>query len=168
MTAQTAAFALYVLYAAIILFGGVLAVAARSLVRALCGLVLTLFGVAGMYLLMNAPFLALMQLLIYVGAVAVLIFFAIMLAGGEEGERSKPAVAFPLAMLVAAAPPAAAALALWKKSVPGLSVPAEASIEVLGKFLLEDYVLAFELISVALFAAMAGAVVLAFERRRAG
>ncbi len=63
-----------------------MAVLARSLVRALSGLIVTLFGVAGMYLLMAAPFIAFMQILIYVGAVTVLIFFAIMLTRTSEGE----------------------------------------------------------------------------------
>ncbi|SMP80309.1 NADH-ubiquinone/plastoquinone oxidoreductase chain 6, partial [Desulfonatronum zhilinae] len=60
------AFGVYVL---IIFLGGLLAVFSHNLVRALVGLVLTLFGVAGCYLLMAAPFMALMQILIYVAAV---------------------------------------------------------------------------------------------------
>ena len=75
----------YGFYLALILVGGVAAVRCRSLVRALLGLILTLFGVAGMYFLMAAPFMALMQILIYVGAVTVLIFFAIMLTRTAAG-----------------------------------------------------------------------------------
>ena len=86
-----AAFGLYLL---LIIVGGLAAIMAKSLVRALVGLIMTLFGVAGMYFLMAAPFIALMQILIYVGAVSVLIFFAIMLtrtAHGEAGmENSSP------------------------------------------------------------------------------
>ncbi|SMP82361.1 NADH-ubiquinone/plastoquinone oxidoreductase chain 6, partial [Desulfonatronum zhilinae] len=66
---QTLAYAAFGVYVLIILFGGLLAVFSRNLVRALVGLVLTLFGVAGCYLLMAAPFMALMQILIYVAAV---------------------------------------------------------------------------------------------------
>ena len=79
---------LFVFYTIVIAVGALAAALSPSLIRALVGLILTLFGVSGMYLLMNAPFVALMQLLIYVGAVVILIFFAIMLtrapAGGEE------------------------------------------------------------------------------------
>ncbi len=50
----------YVLYLVLIICGGAVAVHASSLVRALCGLIVTLFGVAGMYLLMAAPFIAFM------------------------------------------------------------------------------------------------------------
>ena len=82
---------LFGLYCVVILGGGLVAVLARSLVRAMVGLVLTLFGVAGMYLLVAAPFIALMQLLIYVGAVTILIFFAIMLTSAPAGrEEQKP------------------------------------------------------------------------------
>ena len=45
------------------------------------GLVVTMFGIAGLYVYLNAPFLAMMQILIYVGAISILIAFAIMLAG---------------------------------------------------------------------------------------
>ncbi len=63
---------------------------ARSLVRSLVGLVATLFGVAGLYMLMAAPFIAFMQILIYVGGVSVLIFFAIMLThAAPTGDESK-------------------------------------------------------------------------------
>ena len=88
---QLAAHVAYGLYLALIVAGGLAAVRCRNLVRALIGLIMTLFGVAGMYFLMAAPFLALMQILIYVGAVSVLIFFAIMLTrapGGEAGNES--------------------------------------------------------------------------------
>ncbi|MCA1987346.1 MAG: NADH-quinone oxidoreductase subunit J, partial [Desulfovibrio sp.] len=68
LTADAAAKALFVLYFLAILVGGIMAVAAKSLVKAMLGLIKTLFGVSGMYLLMQAPFVALMQLLIYVGA----------------------------------------------------------------------------------------------------
>ena len=102
----------FALYALIILFGGGLAVIAHSLVRAMVGLVISLFGVAGMYLLLLADFVALMQILIYVGAVSVLIFFAIMLtrasADGGEGDgpgkrgllRAIPAFLVPTALMV--------------------------------------------------------------------
>ena len=86
---QLAATIAYGLYLALIVAGGLAAVRCRNLVRALIGLIMTLFGVAGMYFLMAAPFLALMQSLIYVGAVSVLIFFAIMLTRTSGGEAGK-------------------------------------------------------------------------------
>ncbi len=156
-------------YAGVVLAGGFLAVLSKSLVRAMAGLILTLFGVAGLYLLVAAPFVAFMQILIYVGAVSVIIFFAIMLtkppAGAEEAEK-RPARQTLLAVVSGLAPAALLALACWKYRVNGSALPADVSLARLGQVLLGPYVLAFELISVVLFVAMAGAVILGFERRR--
>jgi len=163
------AIAAFLAYALTVLAGGILAVLARSLVRALAGLILTLFGVAGLYLLLSSPFLAFMQILIYVGAVGVIIFFAVMLtkppAGAEEGEP-RPARQIVLATVSGLAPAVLLGLACWKYRVQAGRVPADVDVGRLGEVLLGPYVLAFELISVVLFIAMAGAVVLGFERKR--
>jgi NADH-quinone oxidoreductase subunit J len=79
-------------YLCIIAGGAGAAVFSANLVRALLGLIATLFGVAGMYLLLQSPFLAFMQLLIYVGAVCVLVFFALMLTNAHSaGDEAQPA-----------------------------------------------------------------------------
>ncbi len=156
----------YALYLAIIAIGGFVAVTNTNLVRALVGLVTAMFGVAGMYFLLNAPFVGLMQLLIYVGAISVLIFFAIMLTrppvGGEE---QKPSPRRPMAILAAAAPVTLLGAICSKAFVQTVAVPDETGITELGQGLLGTYGLAFELISVVLLVAMAGAVLLGFKRR---
>jgi NADH-quinone oxidoreductase subunit J len=158
----------FAFYALIILVGGGLAVTSRSLVRAMVGLVISLFGVAGLYLLLLAEFVALMQILIYVGAVSVLIFFAIMLtrasATGDEAAgpgwrgilRALPACLFPTVLLV---------IMLRIYGVTGSDTPKNIPVAALGAGLLGPYTLPFELISVVLLAAIAGAVLLAFEKR---
>ncbi len=166
------AYAAYGLYLALILAGAWAAACCRNLVRALLGLIMTIFGVAGMYFLMAAPFMALMQILIYVGAVSVLIFFAIMLTrtpGGEAGEEdggTRPAVRTVLALLSGLLPAAILAAVILTKAPQSLPLKPELPLGRLGQFLTGPYVLAFELISVVLLAAMAGAVVLGFERRK--
>lgn len=156
------------IYALIILGGSLLAVGAKSLVRAMVGLIATLLGVAGMYMLLNSPFMALMQILIYVGAVCVLIFFAIMLtradAGGEEAE-SAPVRANALALLAILVTGSVLGWLVLTRPQATTGVPVEVSIEKLGLGLLGPYGLAFELISVVLLVSMAGAVLLAWERR---
>jgi NADH-quinone oxidoreductase subunit J len=159
---------LFGLYFLVIILGGLIAVLARRLVRAMLGLILTLFGVAGMYLLLNTPFIALMQILIYVGAVVILIFFAVMLtrapAGGEEcAGRGGQTLLAALAGIVPAS-----ILGYLVLTVPQASTgaPELADIRLLGQELTTTYVLAFELISVVLLIAMAGAVLLGFERRK--
>lgn len=154
---------------AFIVVGALMTVLAGNLIRALVGLILSLFGVAGLYFLMAAPFIGLMQILIYVGAVSVLIFFAIMLTqawpGGDEswlprGRRLK------LAVLGSLAPAVFLGSALIRSSPPSVFMPEETEVKALGRFLLEPYILPFELISLLLTAAMAGAVILGFERRK--
>jgi NADH:ubiquinone oxidoreductase subunit 6 (subunit J) len=63
------------------MIGALITVLSGSIIYAMGGLVVTMFGVAGLYIYLNAPFLSMMQILIYVGAISILIAFAIMLAG---------------------------------------------------------------------------------------
>jgi NADH-quinone oxidoreductase subunit J len=137
-----------------------------------CGLALCCIGLAGLYYFLNSPFLALMQILIYVGAVSVLIFFAIMLTrapageAGEEDRKPRPVVRLVLAAFAGLCPAVILAAVLLAKTPQALHLKPELPLARLGQMLTGPYVLAFELISVVLLAAMAGAVVLGFERRK--
>jgi NADH-quinone oxidoreductase subunit J len=160
------AFGIYLLLA---VGGGLLAVLSRSLIRALMGLILSLFGVAGFYFLMAAPFVALMQILIYLGAVTILIFLAIMLTraamGGEESGK-KPVKRILFALMTGIIPAIILATIILKYPLPSKVLPVEVPLTSLGQALLGPYVLAFEFISMVLLVAMAGAVLLAFERKK--
>ena len=70
---------IFLLMLAATLLGAIVAVTAKLLVRALAGLIICFVGVAAMYFFLNSPFVSMMQILIYVGAIAVTIAFAIML-----------------------------------------------------------------------------------------
>lgn len=164
----------YGLYLALIIAGATAAVRCQNLVRSLLGLILTLFGVAGMYLLMAAPFLALMQILIYVGAVSVLIFFAIMLTRAPGGEAGSEGGGFrsryrSVTSVLAGLLPAGILAGMIVTRVPAvMALKPEVPLDRLGQQLVGPYALAFELISVVLLAAMVGAVLLGFERRKSG
>lgn len=165
---ETLAKVAFAVYTLLILGGGCIAVGAHSLVRAMVGLISSLLGVAGMYMLMAAPFMAFMQILIYVGAVCVLIFFAIMLTqaddhGVEAGNRRPGKSA--LSALIFITPVFVIGFILVKFQPASIDIPVEVPLVEIGKGLLEDYPVAFELISVVLLAAMAGAVLLAFEQK---
>ncbi|WP_319467523.1 NADH-quinone oxidoreductase subunit J [uncultured Pseudodesulfovibrio sp.] len=158
----------FCVYTLVILGGAIVAVSSQSLVRALTGLITTLVGVAGMYLLLATPFMAFMQLLIYVGAVSVLIFFAIMLTraergGDESGDAPMKTYVFGLAATMT--PAAILGWLVMTKPVESLAVPTEVTIKQLGAGLLGSYFLPFELISVILMVAMSGAVLLTWEKR---
>jgi NADH-quinone oxidoreductase subunit J len=158
------------IYTLVILGGSILAVSSSSLVRALVGLITTLVGVSGMYMLLATPFMAFMQLLIYVGAVSVLIFFAVMLTRAERGgdEAAKAPMKTYVFGLAATIAPAAVLgwLVMTKPMTQSVLVPTEVTIKQLGAGLLGSYFLPFELISVILMVAMSGAVLLTWEKRQ--
>ncbi|GHV50082.1 NADH:ubiquinone oxidoreductase subunit J [Deltaproteobacteria bacterium] len=162
------AYASYGLYLVIIIAGSAWAVFSPNLVRAFIGLIATLFGVAGMYLLLQSPFLAFMQLLIYIGAVSVLIFFALMLANARsDGDESAPlcpcktlrSIVCALLPILLLAPP------IFFHPASTALLPDVVTLAEIGAGLLGDYVLPFELISIILLISMAGAVFLAMNRR---
>lgn len=159
----------FVIYVLIILGGGIVAVASTNLVRALVGLIATLMGVAGMYMLLNSPFMAFMQILIYVGAVAVLIFFAVMLteahSRGDEAESGRMSQYLYSLMGIVAVGGVLGWLLMTKPIESSVTSPAEVPVSELGAGLMGPYFLAFELISVVLLVAMSGAVLLAWQKR---
>lgn len=146
------------------LAGALIAVSARRLIRSVAGLALSFLGVAGLYYYLNSPFVALMQILIYVGAVCVTIIFAVMLADSSELKRitRRNVLAGPLAFL-------AAGLLVW--ALAGLALKTEwfssiyltnwGKMDDLGQSLLTTYSMSFELISVVLLVAVVGSLVLA-------
>lgn len=170
MTRETLlAYTAYGVYLLIIIGGSSLAVFSTNLVRAFIGLIATLFGVAGMYLLLQTPFLAFMQLLIYIGAVSVLIFFGLMLADartdGDEAGPVKPG-RWVLTLLCGIAPVALLAPAIFMHPASTDMIPKAVSVSDIGGALMEGYVLPFELISLILLISMAGAVFLVMDRRK--
>ena len=167
---QIMAYIAFALYVGLIAGGGLVAVLARNLVRAMIGLVITFLGVAGMYLLLASPFMAFMQLLIYVGAICVLIFFAIMLvkntSSGEEMNmpglcQTGGALASAGAVLLLFGP----IIALSAGKLNQAHLPEDTPLAELGEGLITSYVVPFELISVILLVAMAGGVLLAWDKR---
>ena len=80
LTPQGVATAAFFMVVAMTIVGALIAVAARNIFHNVLGLVLALIGVAGLFLYLNSPFVALMEILIYVGAICIAICFAIMLS----------------------------------------------------------------------------------------
>lgn len=164
---ETVAIIAFGFYTLLAVGGAFMAAMETSLVRSLVGLVATMFGVSGLYMLMDATFIAFMQILIYVGGVSVLIFFAIMLTraaptGDEAMHRPiRKRINAICAMIV---PAIVLAVGIIKHFPKGAEVPENITINELGKGLMGPYLLNFELISVVLFAAMAGAVMLAWRQ----
>ena len=146
--------------------GALLAVLTTRIIRSVCGLALCSFGLAGLYYFLHSPFLALMEILIYVGAVCVTIIFAVMLAEPDEVVPRETRRSFlgwgTLALFVSGAVFwAIARLGLnhqW--SVPGAKANM-GTVQDLGIALLTTYSLAFEVISLVLLVAILGALMIA-------
>jgi NADH-quinone oxidoreductase subunit J len=156
-------------FVALTLSGALVAVLSRQLVRSVCGLALSFTGLAGLYYFLNSPFLALMQILIYVGAICVVIMFALMLAGPhEEHESSRREAIIAVAGLLVAGMFAAASIILVGRAgwMPKSVRPGVGAVQDLGRALLTRYGFAFELISVLLLLAILGALMVARFGRR--
>jgi NADH:ubiquinone oxidoreductase subunit 6 (subunit J) len=158
----------FIVLSAVTLGGAWIVVANRSLYRAALGMVLSFFGVAGLYALLNVGFLAVVQVLIYVGAISILIIFAIMLTrrvmDREVVQRNSQ---WFISLLVALALFGVLGYMLafrvadhWPVSSSGLP---EKPIELLGEALVTTYALPFEVASVLLLVALVGAIVVARE-----
>lgn len=137
--------------------GGVMAV--RNLLHAVLFLILTFIGVAGFFVLLSAEFLAMAQIVIYVGAIAVLILFAVLLtprAGRDNGETKMAAPGILLALALLAVLLFVIQDADWNT----VSASPELAPSELGQALLRTWVLPFEIASVLLTAALVGAIML--------
>ena len=149
--------------ATITLIAGLATVTLRNVFHSALALVGTFFGVAGIYLLLEAEFLAVVQVLIYVGAISVLILFAIMLTRGlmkpgESATNGQWATAAVMALFLFFGMLLISLQGPW----PGTPVSITTDlIPALGTALLTTYVLPFEIASILLLAALVGALIIA-------
>ncbi len=153
----------------LIVAGASVAVTATRLVRCIAGLAVCFTGVAGAYYFLLAPFVAMMQMLIYVGAVSILIAFAIMMAAPEQADTpGKNITRFSGPLGLAIAGMVFAALTLMALTTDWRAFPRTGSGDIrhLGTVLLTSHSLVFELVSILLLAAIIGALVIARRGRR--
>jgi NADH-quinone oxidoreductase subunit J len=169
---MTALQIIFLIVAVVTLGGAFMVVTVRNLVHAALWLVLTLFGVAVMFVLLNAGFFAVVQVVIYIGAIAILMIFAIMLTRHvmqEVGPQVNTGwwLAGLLALVLFGG--LTWMLSTWEgfsAQAPEMASSAD-PLRQLGQALVSPsgYVLPFELASVLLLAAMIGAIVIAWERK---
>ena len=123
-------------------------------------------SVAGLYLLLNASFVAAAQVLVYVGAINVLILFAIMLVNKKEDLKpmeylnSRRLISTTICITLLSLLIRVDLSKVWKIANPNLSIGEESTVRI-GEHLFSDYLLPFEVASVLLLMAMIGAIVLA-------
>ncbi len=157
----------FYIVAALVIIPAVLMVSLKNLIYSAMAMIACFSGVAAVFVTLNAELLAASQLLIYVGAISILILFAIMLTRRRSG-----AVGIFFHRQSWAALPAAAALAVVLGLVLGSarfnagSSPKNPATANLSRLLFNQYAFPFELASLVLLAAIVGAVLLARRERR--
>jgi NADH-quinone oxidoreductase subunit J len=157
--------------AAVALVSGALVVFQVHPLRSALWLIVNFFAVAGIYLLLNAEFMAAIQIIVYAGAIMVLFLFVIMLLNlrhPEEPPRrpySAQKVA-GIALSVVAAFFISYGLAQVKFTPGAPATPGLGNTESIAKLLFTDYLLPFEVTSILLLVAIVGAVVLAKSKLR--
>jgi NADH-quinone oxidoreductase subunit J len=165
---------LFYLFALMVLGGGVLTITRRNAVHSAIALIVSLLGVAGLYLLQRAEFLFAVQIVLYVGGIMVLFLFVIMLVNLDQAAKERQFNRqWPVALTAVAAAGVEIGYFLWfgkpafRIAEIGGAAPVVSSMgntEVLADALFSQYLLPFELVSVLLLVAVVGSVIMAKKR----
>jgi NADH-quinone oxidoreductase subunit J len=162
--------ALFTVLAVVTVITAILVIVQRNPVASAIYLIITLFSLAGVYLLLNAPFIAVIQVLVYAGAIMVLFLFVIMLLNLEKERRLITRHRLQKVLGVFLGIILLGLIGMIFKSVllegskgkfPPEKVAALGNTEVVARLLFTDYLLPFEITSVLLLVAIIGAIVLA-------
>jgi NADH:ubiquinone oxidoreductase subunit 6 (subunit J) len=160
---------IFLVFSAVTLLGALAAIFSPKLIRSVSGLALCFVGMAGLYYYLHSPFLALMQIVIYVGAICIMIMFTMMLAEPRESKIFTPmGTVLSLLALVGCTLMAIGLIYLvGTSSWPITQRHADvASVKEIGRDLLNQHGLVFELISGVLLVAILGAILIARGGRR--
>ena len=153
---------LFIVLAVLTLGGGLGVVATRNVVHASLALLLSLLAVAGIYLILFAEFLAIVQVLIYGGAITIVLLFAIMLTRTAEYPRIADNRQWPLAAVAAVSTLVVLAGAFWTKTSAGTE-PHSPALTDLANSLFTRWAIPFEVASLVLLVALIGAIIIARE-----
>jgi NADH-quinone oxidoreductase subunit J len=169
---MTAGIVFFLFCSLVALVGAITVVMAKNPIRSAVGLLTTILGIAGLFLLLNAQFMAAIQLLVYAGAVVVLFIFVIMLLGpdpqaAEAGNKSQVARALgALGLLLGMA---AVMFAISGTVQPAQFEPARpehGSVEAVGGLIFSAGLVPFELVTALLVVAIVGAIALVRRKGR--
>ena len=165
---------IFLMSSALVLGGALMVVTRRNLVHAAFYLVVTLFGVAILFVLLDAGFLAAVQVVVYIGAIAILIIIGVMVTRNVTGTEVKTVnKTYPLAVVIAVI--VFASLILAVNQWPQFNASAaevdpqvlEDTVSNLGVALVDanQYVIPFEVASILLLGALVGAIVIAWPKK---
>jgi NADH:ubiquinone oxidoreductase subunit 6 (subunit J) len=153
----------FLVLAGVLLGSSLMVVLSRNIIRSGLFMVLAFAGLAGFYALMGATLVAAAQVLVYVGAISVLILFAVMLTQSKSGPmrlvfQSQTWAAAIASVIIGLLLIMSVVFTTWPLAMP---VPIEQSARDVATLLFRDYVLAFEVISLLLLSAVVGGIYLA-------
>lgn len=159
-------------FALMVLGGAVLTITRRNAVHAALWLIVSLLGVAGIFLLRQAEFLFVVQIMLYIGGIVLLILFVIMLVNLDQTAKLRQFNRQWWLVLACAAVVGAELLYVLRRGLAAFELPAAAtppaaaaySTARLADVLFSEYLLPFEIASVLLLAAVVGSVVMAKKR----
>jgi NADH-quinone oxidoreductase subunit J len=164
---------LFYVFAAVTVFGSLFVIAQRNPIYSVLALIGAFFGLSGLYVLLEAPFVAVVQIIIYAGAIMVLFLFTVMLLNvpredAAEWDRThrlyRPwprRIGALLAVLLVGQLGWALSRTPGLTGGVGVQSAAIADVGELGQVLFTDYMFAFEVTSILIIVAMVGAVILA-------
>ena len=164
----------FYLFATLVIASGAMVIFARNPVHSVMWLILAFFNAAGLMLLVGAEFIAMLLVIVYVGAVAVLFLFVVMMLNIDFAELRAGFVRYlPLGALVAIILAAELVFALGAWSAGGVDLAARAApmaagtsnIQQIGELLYTRYIFLFEAAGIVLLVAMIGAIVLTHRQR---
>lgn len=161
---------IFYVFAAMTLFSACFVVFSRNIVRSAFALLFAFFGVAGIYVFLMADFIAVTQLLIYVGGILVLILFGVMLTSKQINVDVKTGTIQTLPAVIIVAAIAGTIIGIyWSTTWP--TAPQLQEVDKtgpqIGELLLTQYLLPFEVASVILLVAMIGAAMIARREKKA-
>jgi NADH-quinone oxidoreductase subunit J len=158
----------FYLFAGIVLLSGLCVITARNPVHSVLWLVLAFFNAAGLFVLLGAEFIAFLMVIVYVGAVAVLFLFVVMMLEIDFANLRKGAMQYvPIGLAIGGVLLAELAFLYsgWEIT-PLNTAPADVqNTEALGQILYTDYIFPFQISGLILFVAMIGAIVLTHRQR---
>jgi NADH-quinone oxidoreductase subunit J len=154
---------IFYLFAAITVVSGIIVVNAKNIVHAAFAMLLTFFGVAGIYVLLGADFLAVVQIMVYVGGILILLLFGVMLTNKITNVEIRSGSIQVIPAIIGLAVFAAILFSImtstkWRSEQ--FEIPFTTTYQI-GEVLLSEYVLIFELFGILLLIALIGAASIA-------
>lgn len=154
---------IFYLFATLTIVSALMVVSSDNIVRSAFYLLATFFGVSGIYVLLGADFVAVTQIMVYIGGILILLLFGVMLTSNITNVEIKKGTAKILPAVIGIGILLGAVMSImtrtkWKLQLT--EIPQTTSFE-LGKLLITDYVLIFELLGILLLIALIGAASMA-------